>query len=217
MAGPSGGGKSTILKLLLGYYSPTAGSITVDGIAAKDMTLAKLRSLIAYVPQDAYIFDGTVEENIGYGRPGASQEEIIRAAEAAYADEFICHMEQGYKTLVGERGVRLSGGQRQRIAIARAFLKDAPILLLDEATSSLDSQSEQQVQSALERLMKNKTVLIIAHRLSTIESADIIYLIEEGRIIESGPHNILLKNKSLYHRLYEAQFAANSAVNDIIN
>ena len=207
IAGPSGGGKSTILKLLLGYYSPTAGRITVDGKAAKDMTLAGLRSLMAYVPQDAYIFDGTIEENIGYGRPGASMEEIKQAAEAAYADEFICQMEQGYKTLVGERGIRLSGGQRQRIAIARAFLKDAPILLLDEATSSLDSQSEQQVQSALGCLMKNKTVLVIAHRMSTIESADIIYLIEGGSIVESGTHEDLLQNKSLYYHLYKAQFA----------
>jgi ABC-type multidrug transport system fused ATPase/permease subunit len=209
LAGPSGGGKSTILKLLLGYYSPTAGSITVDGKAAKDLTLAGLRSLMAYVPQDSYIFDGTVEENISYGRPGALTEEIKQAAEAAYADEFICQMEQGYQTLVGERGVRLSGGQRQRIAIARAFLKDAPILLLDEATSSLDSQSEQQVQSALEHLMKNKTVLIIAHRLSTIERANVIYLIEGGRIVESGSHEDLLQNKSLHHRLYETQFAEN--------
>jgi ABC-type multidrug transport system fused ATPase/permease subunit len=209
LAGPSGGGKSTILKLLLGYYSPTAGKITVDGKAAKDLTLAGLRSLMAYVPQDSYIFDGTVEENISYGRPGALTEEIKQAAEAAYADEFISQMEQGYQTLVGERGVRLSGGQRQRIAIARAFLKDAPILLLDEATSSLDSQSEQQVQIALDHLMKNKTVLIIAHRLSTIERADVIYLIEGGRIVESGSHEDLLQNKSLYHRLYETQFAEN--------
>ncbi len=207
LVGPSGGGKSTILKLLLGYYSPTAGRITINGKAAKDITLAGLRSLMAYVPQDSYIFDGTVEENISYGRSGASKEEIKKAAKEAYADEFINQMEQGYQTLVGERGVRLSGGQRQRIAIARAFLKDAPILLLDEATSSLDSQSEQQIQSALEHLMKNKTVLIIAHRLSTIERADIIYLIEAGRVVESGSHEDLLQNKSLYHRLYETQFA----------
>jgi ABC-type multidrug transport system fused ATPase/permease subunit len=206
LAGPSGGGKSTILKLLLGYYIPSAGRVTIDRKAAKDMTLAELRSLIAYVPQDAYIFDGTVEENIGYGRPGATMEEIKQAAEAAYADEFISQMDQGYKTLVGERGVRLSGGQRQRIAIARAFLKDTPILLLDEATSSLDSQSEQQVQSALDQLMKNKTVLIIAHRLSTIEKADIIYLVEDGMVIESGSHDDLLQNRNLYHSLYKAQF-----------
>lgn len=217
IAGPSGGGKSTLLKLLLGYYSPTAGRLTIDGKPAKSMTLAELRSLMAYVPQDAYIFDGTIEENISYGRPGASLEEIRQAAKAAYADEFINQMDQGYKTLVGERGVRLSGGQRQRIAIARAFLKDAPILLLDEATSSLDSQSEQQVQSALEHLMKNKTVLIIAHRLSTIEGADIIYLIEGGRVIESGSHDDLLHNKQLYHRLYKAQFAEDSADNDFMN
>ncbi len=212
VAGPSGGGKSTLIKLLLGYYAPTQGRITVGGKAAKDMTLAELRALMAYVPQDAYIFDGTIEDNIGYGRPGASVEEIKQAAEAAYADEFICQLEQGYKTLVGERGVRLSGGQRQRIAIARAFLKDSPILLLDEATSALDSQSEQHIQAALEQLMKNKTVLIIAHRLSTIENADIIYLMEGGRMIEAGSHEDLLQNKNLYHHLYQAQFAEKSAV-----
>jgi ABC-type multidrug transport system fused ATPase/permease subunit len=209
LAGPSGGGKSTIMKLLLGYYSPSAGKITIDGRALKDLTLSELRSLIAYVPQDAYIFDGTVEENIRLGRPDAAPEEVLQAAKAANADEFIRQMEQGYQTLVGERGVRLSGGQRQRIAIARAFLKNAPILLLDEATSSLDSQSESQVQAALEGLIRNKTVLVIAHRLSTIENADVIYLVEEGRIVESGTHEDLLKNGDLYHHLHNIQFALN--------
>lgn len=205
--GPSGGGKSTIMKLILGYYHPTSGRMTINGKAVRDMTISQLRSIIAYVPQDCYIFDGTVEDNIRLGRPDATQEEILQATKAANADEFIMNMEQGYQTLVGERGVRLSGGQRQRIAISRAFLKDALILLLDEATSSLDSQSEQQVQGALENLMKNKTVLVIAHRLSTIENADIIYLVDEGKIVESGTHEGLLKNKKLYHRLHQIQFS----------
>lgn len=207
LAGPSGGGKSTIMKLLLGYYHPSSGRVTINGKALKDLTMSQLRAMIAYVPQDAYIFDGTVEENIRLGRPDAAQEEILQAAKAANADEFIIHMDQGYQTLVGERGVRLSGGQRQRIAIARAFLKDAQILLLDEATSSLDSHNEQQVQEALANLMKNKTVLVIAHRLSTIENADIIYLVDEGKIVESGTHEDLLKNKKLYHRLHQLQFS----------
>ncbi len=207
LAGPSGGGKSTIMKLILGYYHPASGRMTINGKAVRDMTISQLRSLIAYVPQDCYIFDGTVEDNIRLGRPDATQEEIQQAAKAANADEFIMNMDQGYQTLVGERGVRLSGGQRQRIAIARAFLKDALILLLDEATSSLDSQSEQQVQGALENLMKNKTVLVIAHRLSTIENADIIYLVNDGKIVESGTHEDLLKSENLYHRLHQIQFS----------
>ena len=149
LVGPSGGGKSTVIKLIMGFYQPRSGKMTIDGKPVKALSMKELRSLIAYVPQDAYVFDGTVGENIGYGRPGASAEEIAAAAKAAHADEFIREMPDGYDTIVGERGIKLSGGQRQRIAIARAFLKDAPILLLDEATSSLDSQSERQVQEAL--------------------------------------------------------------------
>lgn len=209
LAGPSGGGKSSIVKLILGYYQPSAGKMTIDGKAVRDITVEELRSLISYVPQDAYIFDGTVEENIRYGRYDASKEEIIAAAKAANVEEFIREFPDGYDTQVGERGIKLSGGQRQRIAIARALLKDAPILLLDEATSSLDSQNEQHVQEALNMLMKGKTVLIIAHRLSTIEQSDIIYIIDDGKVAEVGTHDDLLANKSLYHKLHTLQFKTN--------
>ncbi len=206
LAGPSGGGKSTIIKLIMGFYIPSSGQMTVGGNSLKDMTMAQIRSMIAYVPQDAYIFDGTIEENIRYGRLDATKQDIINAAKAAYADGFIQELENGYETLVGERGIKLSGGQRQRIAVARAFLKDAPILLLDEATSSLDSQSEQHVQEALSTLMKNRTTLIIAHRLSTIEHADVIYIVDNGRIIEQGSHNDLILNGNLYPKLHMLQF-----------
>jgi ABC-type multidrug transport system fused ATPase/permease subunit len=162
--------------------------------------------MMAYVPQDAYLFDGTIEENIKYGKPNATEDEIIAATIAANAHEFILEQSEGYNTQIGERGARLSGGQRQRIAIARAFLKDAPILLLDEATSALDAQSERQVQEALELLMKGRTVIIIAHRLSTIERADRIYVVDKGRIIENGRHEELLKKEGLYKQLHQLQF-----------
>lgn len=209
MVGPSGGGKSTVIKLIMGFYPPASGQMTIDGKALKEMTMTELRSLIAYVPQDAYVFDGTVAENIRYGRTEATEEEIMAAARAAFAEEFIQEMPEGYQTLVGERGIKLSGGQRQRIAIARAFLKDAPILLMDEATSSLDSKSEQQVQDALNTLMKGKTSLIIAHRLSTIEHADIIYLVDNGKVAEFGSHGELLEIDGMYRMLYEKQFRIN--------
>jgi ATP-binding cassette, subfamily B, bacterial len=206
LAGPSGGGKSTIAKLLMGFYAPASGSLSVEGRAIGSLSLAELRSMIAYVPQDSYVFSGSVAENIGYGRIGAGREEIAAAARAAHADEFIEALAEGYDTLVGERGVKLSGGQRQRIAIARAFLKNAPILLLDEATSSLDSQSEERVQDALDVLMKGRTTLIIAHRLSTIEGADLIFLVDRGKIVERGSHDELMSNGSLYPRLRSLQF-----------
>lgn len=206
LAGPSGGGKSTIIKLILGYYPPSSGKMTIKGKPLKSLTMAELRSMIAYVPQDSYVFDGTVGENIRFGRTDASMQEIIAAAKAAHADEFIQEMSCGYDTLVGERGIKLSGGQRQRIAIARAFLKDAPILLLDEATSSLDSQCEQQVQDALNTLMNGKTVLIIAHRLSTIEHADMIYLVDNGKIVEQGSHESLMTNAGMYRAMHDRQF-----------
>jgi ATP-binding cassette subfamily B protein len=209
LVGPSGGGKSTVIKLIMGFYPPASGQMTIDGKALKEMTMTELRSLIAYVPQDAYVFDGTVAENIRYGRTEATEEEIMAAARAAFAEEFIQEMPEGYQTLVGERGIKLSGGQRQRIAIARAFLKDAPILLMDEATSSLDSKSEQQVQDALNTLMKGKTSLIIAHRLSTIEHADIIYLVDNGKVAEFGSHGELLEIDGMYRMLYEKQFRIN--------
>jgi ATP-binding cassette, subfamily B, bacterial len=206
LVGTSGGGKSTIVKLLLGFYEPTSGDIIVNGKPLREYTLQELRRLMAYVPQDAYLFEGSVEENIRFGRPNASSEEIIEAAKAANAQEFIEKMPEGYNTMVGERGMKLSGGQRQRIAIARAVLKNAPILLLDEATSSLDSENEQMVQQALGNLMKRRTSIVIAHRLSTIEHADIIYVIDDGKVVEKGNHNDLLDQEGFYKRLCELQF-----------
>jgi ATP-binding cassette subfamily B protein len=206
LVGSSGGGKSTLLKLLQGFYKHQEGEILVGGVNIKELALGNLRDMFAYVSQDSYIFDGTIEENIGYGCPGADRSRIEKAAQMANAHEFICRMVDGYDTKVGERGIKLSGGQRQRIAIARAILKNAPILLLDEATSSLDSESEKLVQDALEKLMKNRTSLIVAHRLSTIENADIIYVLEKGNIIEQGNHQELLSKGGRYHQLYNVQF-----------
>jgi ABC-type multidrug transport system fused ATPase/permease subunit len=205
-AGPSGGGKSTIFKLLLGCYPPKGGNIFIAGKPLSDYQLADLRDRIAYVPQDAYLFSGTIYENIRYGKPDAREADIYAAAQAAFAHEFISEFPDGYQTVVGERGARLSGGQRQRIAIARAFIKDAPILLLDEATSALDSESEQIVQQALERLMRGRTTLVIAHRFSTIVQADAIHVIAGGRVVESGRHSVLLAQKGVYANLYEMQF-----------
>jgi len=208
LVGPSGGGKSTIFKLILGLYPPVAGEIFVDGRSVYDMTLAELRSMIAYVPQDSYLFSGTIGENIAYGNVYATQPEIETAAKAAFAHDFITRLPHGYNTRVGERGTHLSGGERQRIAIARAILKNAPILMLDEATSALDSESEQLVQKALEHLMVGKTTLVIAHRLSTVEKADQILVIDQGKVVEAGTHDRLLSNPdSLYTHLYKLQYA----------
>lgn len=204
--GPSGSGKSTLFKLILSLYRPNVGRILLDGVDLTEMSPSELRSLIAFVPQDPVLFQGTVLENIGYGRPGASKEEIIRAAQLANAHEFIEELPQGYDTDIGERGARLSGGQKQRIAIARSILKDAPILLLDEATSALDSQSESAVQSALDRLMVGRTTLVIAHRLSTVQNADLIVVLDEGQVVETGTHASLLAQGGLYSRLHELQF-----------
>lgn len=207
LVGPSGGGKSTILKLLLGFYCPQQGSIVIAGKPISRLTLEQVRAQIAYVPQDAYLFTGTIADNIRYGRPDASTEEIVAAAKAANAHDFITAFEHGYETMVGERGTQLSGGQRQRIAIARAILKDAPILLLDEATSSLDSESESLVQEALERLMMGRTTLVIAHRLSTVQNADRIVVVNQGRVVEEGTHHELLRvENGLYRKLYFQQF-----------
>jgi ATP-binding cassette, subfamily B, bacterial len=206
LVGPSGGGKSTVVKLLLGFYRPTGGELSLGGLSSERPSLARLRELMAYVPQDPFMFDGTVAENIRYGKSGASEEEVEAAARAACAHDFILGLEKGYGTLVGERGVKLSGGQRQRIAIARAFIKDAPILLMDEATSSLDSQSEGRIQDALRGLGGKKTVVLIAHRLSTIETADMIYVIDRGRAVEEGRHAELLARGGLYKKLHEMQF-----------
>ncbi len=201
LVGESGGGKSTIVKLLLGFYRPDSGAIGVLGKAIFDYTPEKLRENIAYVPQDAYLFTTSIKENIRYGRLGASDEEVMEAARRAYAHEFIMSFPDGYDTMVGERGESLSGGQRQRIAIARAFIRNAPILLLDEATSALDSESEQLVQKGIEDLMGGRTTLVVAHRLSTIEKADRIYVIEGGKICEEGRHDELVARGGVYGRL----------------
>ena len=207
-AGPSGGGKSTLFKLILGCYPVKDGEVRVAGQALGGLRLRDLRERVAYVPQDAFLFSGTIYDNIRYGRPDASDEKVAAAARAAFADEFIREFPAGYETLVGERGARLSGGQRQRIAIARALLKDAPILLLDEATSALDSESEQIVQRALEVLMRGRTTLVIAHRLSTIQNADQIYVIAGGQVAEQGRHAELLARKGIYANLVDLQFGA---------
>jgi subfamily B ATP-binding cassette protein MsbA len=205
LVGPSGGGKSTILNLIPRFYDTTAGRVTLDGRDVREATLSSLRDQIALVTQEPFLFDDTIRANIAYARPDASQAEIEAAARAAAAHDFICELPGGYDTVVGEAGARLSGGQRQRIAIARAFLKDAPILLLDEATSALDTESEAQVQLALKRLMAGRTTLLIAHRLSTVRGADRIYVVDKGRIVETGDHDALVKHRGLYARLAKSQ------------
>lgn len=188
LVGPSGGGKTTILNLIPRFYDASSGKVTIDGVDVRDVTLASLRDHVALVTQEPFLFDDTIRANIAYARPGATPEQVIEAAKAAAAHEFISALPEGYETLVGEAGARLSGGQRQRIAIARAFLKDAPILLLDEATSALDTESEAQVQAALSRLMHGRATILIAHRLSTVRGADRIYVIEKGKVVETGDH-----------------------------
>ncbi len=207
LVGASGAGKSTVLNLIPRFYDVDRGAVTIDGQDVRDVTMDSLRRQIALVSQEILLFDDTIRANIAYGRPEASDAELAAAAAAAGADEFIAELPQGYETPVGPRGDKLSGGQRQRIAIARAMLKNAPILLLDEATSSLDSESERQVQRALAELMAGRTTLVIAHRLSTVVDASIIFVMEAGRVVESGSHAELLARAGPYARLYAAQFA----------
>jgi subfamily B ATP-binding cassette protein MsbA len=206
LVGISGAGKTSLVNLLLRFYDPTSGKILINGEDICHYELHSLRDKIGIVTQETFLFNATVFENIAYGRLDASMEEVKEAAQAAFAHEFIQLLPQGYGTVIGERGVTLSGGQRQRLAIARAILKNPPILILDEATSQLDTESERQVQTALERLMKGRTVFVIAHRLSTIQNADRILVLDQGRLIQSGTNEALLKEGGVYKRLYDLQF-----------
>ena len=206
LVGPSGAGKSTVFQLLLRFYDVSAGQVAVDGVPVKDIALHALRERIGIVPQDSVIFSNDAMENIRYGRPLASDAEVIAAAKAAFAHDFITALPDGYQTFLGERGVRLSGGQRQRISIARAILKNPPLLLLDEATSALDAESERMVQAALESAMKDRTTLVIAHRLATVQRADRIVVMEAGEIVETGTHAQLAASGGLYARLAALQF-----------
>ncbi|MEK7059432.1 MAG: ABC transporter ATP-binding protein [Patescibacteria group bacterium] len=205
LVGPSGGGKTTITRLLLRFMDVQGGAIVIDGQDIRDIKQQDLRRAIAYVPQEPLLFHRSIKENISYGKPGAKDSEVIAVAKKSFAHEFISHLPQGYDTLVGERGVKLSGGQRQRVAIARAMLTNAPILILDEATSALDSESERLIQKALWQLMKDKTAVVIAHRLSTIQRMDRIVVVDEGKIIEQGSHDSLLKKNGLYAKLWSHQ------------
>ena len=203
LVGPSGGGKTTMCSLIPRFYDVTEGAVLLDGKDVRSLTLHSLRSLVGVVQQDVYLFSGSVFENIQYGRPGASREEVMEAAKKAGAHEFIMHLSDGYDTYVGERGVKLSGGQKQRISIARAFLKNPPVLILDEATSALDNESEKLVQESLEKLSKGRTTFTIAHRLSTIRRADTILVLTEKGIEERGNHQVLLEKGGIYAHLYE--------------
>lgn len=208
IVGPSGAGKSTVFQLLLRFYDPQSGHIVLDGVDTRRMSLQALRQRVGIVPQDAVIFSTSALENIRYGRPEATDAEVRAAANAAFADTFISALPQGYDTFLGERGVRLSGGQRQRIAIARAMLKNPPLLLLDEATSALDAESERVVQDALESAMRNRTTLVIAHRLATVQKADLIVVLDHGRLVEQGTHAELVAQGGVYAGLAALQFNA---------
>jgi subfamily B ATP-binding cassette protein MsbA len=206
LVGHSGAGKSTVANLLPRFFDPAQGAVRIDGIDIRELSLKDLRSLIGLVPQDTVLFNDTVRNNLAYGHDEVALDRVREAAVAAYADEFILAMPNGYETVIGELGAQLSGGERQRLAIARALFKDAPILILDEATSQLDTESENEVQKALRNLMRGRTTLVIAHRISTIVSADEIVVMEHGSIVEQGSHEDLLERGGVYRRLYDLQF-----------
>jgi len=206
LVGSSGSGKSTLISLVMAFNRPDAGRVTVDGMDLAEVRLRDYRAHLGVVLQDNFLFDGTVAENIGFSKPHATQEEVLRVARIAHCDEFVRQLEKGYDTIVGERGVKLSGGQRQRVAIARAILADPRILILDEATSSLDSESEALIQDGLRNLRQGRTTFVIAHRLSTIRSADQILVLEAGAIVERGTHEALLAHGGRYRQLYDKQY-----------
>ncbi|NOR54288.1 MAG: ATP-binding cassette domain-containing protein, partial [Candidatus Aminicenantes bacterium] len=206
LVGLSGTGKTTIINLLLRFYDPSSGRITIDGINICEVTLSSLRSQIGLVSQELILFNDTARNNIAYGQEDISLEKVVEAAKAAEAHDFVMKLPQGYESNIGEKGTLLSSGQRQRLAIARALLKDSPVLIFDEATSALDSESEKLIQTALDNIMKDRTVFIIAHRLSTVRSADRIFVVDGGRIAEIGTHDELLEKNGIYRKLYDLQF-----------
>ena len=211
MVGPAGGGKTTLCNLIPRFYDTTEGDILLDGQNIKNVTLQSLRGNVGVVQQDVYLFSGSVYENIAYGKPGASKEDVIRAAKLAGAHEFIEELKDGYDTYVGERGVKLSGGQKQRISIARVFLKEPKVLLLDEATAALDNESEHLVSESLDKLAAGRTTLTIAHRLTTIKGADRILVLSGNRIVEEGSHEQLLEKHGMYYQLYMTANAGDMA------
>jgi ATP-binding cassette subfamily B protein len=211
LVGPSGGGKTTVFNLLLRFYDIESGAITVDGTDIAAASRESVRRRISYVGQDVFLFRGTIRQNIAYGRLDATEEDIIAAAQAAHAHEFIMAFPKGYDTPVGEHGLQLSGGQRQRVSVARALIRDTPIILLDEPTASLDGESEQRVQVAIDRLSRGRTTLVIAHRLYTVTRADMIHVVENGAIVESGRHDQLLRDDRRYAEFYRLQFSGQDA------
>jgi ABC-type multidrug transport system fused ATPase/permease subunit len=208
LVGPTGAGKSTLASLVPRFYDVTGGRILLDGVDVREMRLAALRRNVGLVPQDTFLFNGTIRENLRLGDRRASDEEVFAAARAANAHDFIMELPKGYDTLVGERGVRLSGGQKQRLSIARALLKDAPVLILDEATSSVDTETEAEIQDALRNLLRGRTAIVIAHRLSTVRDADQIAVLDEGGLVELGNHGELMARDGLYRRLHDTQLGA---------
>jgi subfamily B ATP-binding cassette protein MsbA len=212
LVGPTGAGKTSIISLIARFYDPVSGAVKIDGKDIRRYKQRSLRQQISFVLQETMLFHAPVWQNIAYGKPEATREEIIKAAELANASEFIDKLGDGYDTVLGERGMTLSGGQRQRIAIARAVIRNTPILVLDEPTSGLDSSSEKLVFEALDRLMKNKTTIVIAHRLSTVRNADIIFVVDDGHIVESGQHDELIKEDGLYAELHHLQFDTEGSI-----